>query len=237
MIMSVLKKACALAVLFSNSLLVTQAQTTTYKSSQSNSTATRMPAKSQEKKGGFDVNRLIYGGGVYGGGGSNMISLGLSPIVGYAITDFWSAGISLGYKYTYYRDFFQVYDYDWQKWNYYNLNAHVFVPGIWTRLKVFKNFFTHFEYENVVTTYKHHGIDGFGKHEITRNTDVVPCLLLGVGLRQPISERASFVYYALYDVLQNIPSNTVNPGNGAASYSLSPYARTIDLRIGINVGF
>lgn len=207
-----------------------QAQNT-YRSSDGQKKST----KAAPAKKGFDLSRLIYGGGLYGGGGNQMISLGVSPIVGYAITDFWSAGVSLGYQYTFQRDYFPVYDYDWQKMEYYNLNNHVFVPGVWTRLKVFRNFFTHFEFEHLISTYKGHGNDQNGYHYSERITESVPCLLLGGGLRQPINERSSFVIYALYDVLQNMESNqrTIN----GVSYSMSPYANRVDIRVGLNIGF
>lgn len=198
----------------------------------------KKPASSQTtKRQGFDATRLIYGGGLFGGGGSNAISIGASPILGYRLTDFWSAGISLGYKYFFYRDYFSVYDYDWQRYKEYNLNNHIFVPGVWTRLRVFQNIFTHFEFENVISTYKAYDIDYNNnlQHYSFRKTESVPCLLVGAGLRQPINENSSFVMYALYDVLQNTNGNT-RMVNGQR-ISRSPYARTIDIRVGLNIGF
>ena len=207
----------------------------TYRSSGTKSQSTA--ARDNSKKG-FDASRLIYGGGLFGGCGSNVISIGVSPIAGYRITDFWSAGISLGYKYFFYRDYFSVYNYDWQRYEEYNLNNHIFVPGVWTRLRVFRNIFTHFEFENVISTYKAYDIDYNNnfKHYSFRKTESVPCLLVGGGLRQPINEHSSFVMYALYDVLQNIPGNVRTAPNGTR-LSRSPYARTIDIRVGLNIGF
>jgi hypothetical protein len=66
-------------------------------------------SKKIEKKG-FDKEKLIFGGGFFGGGSGSIISIGVSPIAGYRLTDFWSAGISLGYKYYFYRDYFSVYN-------------------------------------------------------------------------------------------------------------------------------
>ncbi len=193
-------------------------------------------ARPAPAKKGFDKDKLIYGGGLYGGGGNRIISLGFSPIAGYRITDFWSAGISLGYKYFYQRDFFSVFNVRRSDFDYFNLNNHIFVPGVWTRLGPFWNFFTHFEFENVISTYKNYEMGVGNTINSFRTTESVPCLLLGGGIRQPMSERSSFVFYALYDVFQNLPSNQRTAGNGMV-YSRSPYAGTLDIRVGLNIGF
>lgn len=222
---------CGLSLLSFSGLHAQQ----TYRSSGNNQK--KNTSSGTVQKHGFDASRLIYGGGLFGGGGSNVISIGASPIVGYRLTDFWSAGISLGYKYFFYKDYFSVYDYDWQRYKEYNLNNHIFVPGIWTRLKVVQNIFTHFEFEHVISTYKAYDIDYNNnlQHYSFRKTEGVPCLLVGGGLRQPINENSSFVMYALYDVLQNTNGNTTTV-NGRR-ISRSPYARTIDIRVGLNIGF
>lgn len=188
--------------------------------------------------GGFDKSRLVYGGGLYGGGGSNMISIGASPIIGYRLTDYLAAGVSLGYKYFYSKNYFPVYNFQWQRTDYYNLNNHIFVPGLWTRARIYQNFFAHAEFEYNISTYKYHDIDyqNNQQHISYRVTETVPCLLLGAGVRQPVSENAAFVIYALYDVLQNIPSNQIQLSNGQ-KISKSPYAGTIDIRMGLIVGF
>jgi hypothetical protein len=118
----------------------------------------------------------------------------------------------------------------------YNLNNHLFIPGIWTRLVPFGNFFTHFEFENNISTYKYYDIGANMEIYKKRTTESIPCLLLGGGLRQPINENSSFVTYVLYDVLQNIPANKRTLSNGQV-VSRSPYARTIDIRVGLNIGF
>jgi len=59
----------------------------------------------------------------------------------------------------------------------------------------------------------------FVKQTAKRN---VPCLLLGVGLRQPISDRVSLILLGMYDVLQD---------------KYSPYKNTLVIRFGVAVGF
>jgi hypothetical protein len=57
--------------------------------------------------------------------------------------------------------------------------------------------------------------------DIKKDRILVPSMLVGGGIRQPITERVSFVGIILYDVLKD---------------KNSPY-RGIDLRFGVNVGF
>lgn len=220
-----------LLVLLSFSFAV-QAQNN-YTSSGNSSRSSTKPSS----KGGFQVDRLIYGGGLYGGGGSNVISLGLSPIVGYRFNDFFSAGISLGYKYYFVRDYIPVFNFTFERYDYKNLNSHIFTPGVWARANVFKNFFVHLEFEYNISTYKDYYTDyNTFSTKSERVTIDVPCLLVGAGLKQPMTQNTSFVIYALYDVLQDIQSNKYLNSAGKTQ-SRSPYAGTIDFRVGVNIGF
>src|ERR1017187_10428182 len=55
--------------------------------------------KKTKKKKGYDPDRLIIGGGITFGIDGGYVNLGLAPIVGYRITDHFSAGLGLGYLY------------------------------------------------------------------------------------------------------------------------------------------
>jgi hypothetical protein len=189
-----------------------------------------------EKKG-FDANKLIFGGGLGFGMGSGVLSFGISPIIGYRITDRFAAGISLGYQYYRVTDFWGVYN---QRNNgqleFYNLNQSMFSGGVWARYIVWDNIFLHSEFEYNITRYKAYQSDnvlGVRKETITTS---VPCLLLGGGYRQPVADNLSFVIVALYDVLQNIPSNQ-RTDNMGRKFSISPYADRLEVRIGVNIGF
>jgi len=205
--------------------------------SSSGNYANSSTSSSKSSSSGFQMDRLIYGGGLYGGGGTGMISLGVSPIVGYQFNDFFAAGISLGYKYYYVKNYIPVYNFTFNRNDYKNLNSHIFSPGLWARVNVFKTIFTHFEFEYNISTYKDY-YTNYDNYSIAskRVTLDVPCLLVGAGLKQPVGENSSFVIYALYDVLQNIESNTYRNSLGLKQ-SRSPYAGTIDIRIGMNIGF
>jgi hypothetical protein len=186
---------------------------------------------------GFDKNRLIYGGGFMGGMNGGSLAVGISPITGYRFNDYLSAGISLGYQYNRYKNAIVVMHPVSGQFLQYNLNYHIITPGIWGRLVLFKNFFIHTELEYNITNYNNFEFD-YNSMRMRKYRDniTVPCLLVGGGIRQPIGENASFVMYALYDVLQNIPSNQATNAAGQ-TYSKSPYVDRVDIRLGINIGF
>jgi len=171
----------------------------------------------------IDPSRIIVGGWGLFGIGSGVTNLGITPILGYRITDEFSAGIGFGYQYLRVKDYFLVYT-SLTTSERRPLNAHFYSPSVWTRYVIWNNIFAHVEYEHNISSYKEYINNTLVNppYEV-RNVNVsVPCLLLGGGLRQPIGERSSFVFMALYDVLQNVNS---------------PYRNTIAIRVGFNHGF
>lgn len=190
-----------------------------------------------EKKG-FDANKLIFGGGVGFGMGTGIISFGVSPIIGYRITDRFAAGISLGYSYFRIKDGSPVINQVTNRLEVYNFNQNTFSGGVWARYIVWDNLFLHSEFEYNLTRYKDYVTSNIPGVGFTKNTVSVgvPCLLLGGGYRQPVGEHMSFVIMALYDVLQDIPSNQ-RTDNMGRKYSISPYADRLEVRVGVNIGF
>ena len=192
--------------------------------------------RNAEKKG-FDPHKLIFGGGFSFGFGSGSLLLSVSPIAGYRFTDRFSAGLRMGYQYNWVKEGQAVYNGTNGLVEYKNLNYHILSPGVWGRFIVWDNIFLRAAYEYNVFTYKSYntiyttpGTASF------RAWDHANSLLLGVGLRQPVSDNASFVLMVSYDVLQNISSNMRTDVYGQ-EYSISPYAGTLDIRIGFNIGF
>lgn len=174
----------------------------------------------------IDPSRLIFGGWGLFGIASGVTSVGVTPIIGYRITDNFSAGVGFGYQYLRIKDYFSVIvDPATAQAELHNLNAHFYSPSIWMRHVVWNNIFAHAEYEHNISSFKEYTND-FTKYPpppITRKTtSTVPCLLLGGGIRQPIGERASMIFMVLYDVLQD---------------ANSPYRNTVAIRVGINFGF
>jgi hypothetical protein len=176
-------------------------------------------------KKGFDKDKLIFGGGL-GLSFGDVTSIAVAPTIGYRITDDFAAGIGLGFQYYRVKDFFEVYN--GTGYEYFPLKSTFFYPSVWARYVVFRNFFVHTEFEydlqhfKVYDAYIDPNTGLFGaptSHSIDYKS---PALLVGAGIRQPISDRASFVLIALYDVIQN---------------KYSPYRNRIDFRIGLNIGF
>lgn len=96
-----------------------------------------------DESGGF-VHRLWYGGsfnlGFSGGNGNNAFNLGISPMVGYKITDSFSAGPRIGV------DYYLIKGTDNQG-NIRNANLLSYSAGVFSRLKFLNMLFVHAEYE------------------------------------------------------------------------------------------
>lgn len=174
----------------------------------------------------IDPDRLIIGGWGLFGIGAGVTNVGITPILGYRITDNFSAGIGFGYQYLRIKDYFSVIvNSNPLQEELRPLNAHFYAPSVWARHIIWNNIFAHVEYEHNISTFKEYTNDftQFPPPIITKKTTInVPCLLVGGGLRQPISDRASMIFMVMYDVLQN---------------ENSPYRNTIAVRVGINFGF
>lgn len=178
--------------------------------------------KEKEKEEKKFANRILFGGG-FGLGIGTVTNISVSPVVGYAITDKLYAGIGLGYQYFRIKDYFTLEDPTTHETVYKPRSANVYSPSVWARYIVWRNFFVHAEYEhNFLTDKWYYSNTTSGKIESTTSQMNVGSLLVGAGIRMPVSDKVSFVLIGLYDVLQN-------PGN--------PYGRSINIRFGINAGF
>lgn len=174
----------------------------------------------------IDPDRLIFGGWGVFGIGSGVTNVGITPIIGYRITEEFSAGIGFGYQYLRVKDYYAVIvDPNTGAQEGRPLNAHFYSPSVWMRYRIWNNIFAHVEYEQNISNVKEYTNDftQFPPPIITRKTTLsVPSLLVGGGLRQPVGERASIIFMVLYDVLQE-PN--------------SPYLNTVAIRFGVNFGF
>ena len=172
----------------------------------------------KHRKKGFDPQRLIIGGGI-GLSVGDYTEIGVSPIIGYKITDHFAAGISLGYDYVGIKDGIYLGGYDYRDYK-----SHIFSTGVWARYLVYHNFFVHTAFEENFETYTDYGYDQSGNGNIVsfKEHDNIPSLLIGPGYRMPVGDRASITLMALYDVIQN---------------PYSPYYGNIYPVIQFNVGF
>lgn len=174
-----------------------------------------------------DPDRFIIGGWGVFGIGSGFTNVGVTPIFGYKITENFAAGIGFGYQYIHVKNYNSVIiDPNTGAEEFRSLNAHLYSPSIWARHIIWNNIFAQVEYEHNIANQRYFTND-FTKYNTLpiikmKETLTVPCLLVGGGLRQPISDRTSLVLMILYDILQD---------------KNSPYRNTIALRFGVNVGF
>ncbi len=189
--------------------------------------------KGEEEVQGFDKAKLVYGAGAtlsFGSfSGSSYFRAGLSPILGYRITEWLSAGVGIGYQYQRASNYFVVPDFYGGPDNVFPLKVNIVTPNVWTRALVWNNFFIQGEFEYALTSFKEYDLNrdptssGYLQPTSRRVNLPAPGLLVGIGARQPISDRASFVTTLLYETLHR---------------PYSPYAPNyLDLRFGLNVGF
>ena len=175
----------------------------------------------------IDPGRLIIGGWGLFGIGAGVTNIGVTPILGYRITDNFSAGIGFGYQYLRIKNNNTVIvDPNVGTEEYRPLNAHIYSPSVWLRHIIWNNIFGHVEYEQNIFSQTRYTNDHtqYATRPIIKikETISVPSLLVGGGLRQPVGERSSLVIMLLYDVLQDINS---------------PYRNTVAIRFGFNHGF
>ncbi len=184
----------------------------------------------REEEKGFSTDKLIFGGWGVLGIGSGVTNIGVTPVLGYRVSDAFSAGISLGYQYfkvKYSQNYYFINPATGEG-EYYPFTSNVYSPSLWARYIVWNNIFAHVEYEHNIMSLSRYepqvqpGLVGYPPIVKVNETIQVPALLVGAGLRQPISPRTSFVAMLLYDVIQD---------------KYSPYRGTIAVRLGINAGF
>lgn len=175
--------------------------------------------KKEKKKKGYDPSRLILGGGIVAGFGDGFADFGVSPFAGYRFTDRVSAGVGLGYEY--YK--FQQYLYDQNTGGYQNYptQANIIYPSVWTRVFLWRNLYAIGNYEYDIMNFNDYNYDVNSNVAQEKYNLNVSCLLLGLGLRQPITGRLALTVEVMYDVLQN---------------ANSPYYGAPVLRAGLCVG-
>jgi hypothetical protein len=174
--------------------------------------------KREHKKKGYDPDRLIIGGGLNAFFDNGYLELGISPIVGYRLNKFLSAGVGIGYQY------FRAPAYNVLSNDISYKNATVINPNVWTRCTIYRNLYAAgiFEY-NLISTKTPPGVEPNVTGSSTQKDNYgVPCALVGLGLRQPIGGRVAFFGELMYDVIQN---------------QRSPYFGQTVIRLGIAAGF
>jgi len=172
----------------------------------------------KKKKKGYDPDKLIIAGSFNFGFGDGFVSAGISPMLGYRLTDRLSAGVGLGYQ------FFQQPEYA----NPVNPNQVTYArenlvyPSIWGRYFIYRNFFADASVEYDLINLRQPGYDSYGNYGIQKMNVTNVSLILGAGMRVPISGRLSGYGELIYDVLQG---------------QYSPYPKGApDIRVGFGLG-
>ena len=149
---------CAYAGIF-----ITQAQ---YRAPQSNNSYRSNSSSSF-------VDNIYFGGGGGFSAGQDYLSFTLTPIVGYKITDEFSAGLQITYQYI----------------KIFETNFSNYGGGPFLRYNITEKFFGYTEYE-----YLSYGLNS------TNRLDFFSWFL-GIGYSEPISDKVAFNIMALYNVL------------------------------------
>jgi hypothetical protein len=171
----------------------------------------------KDSSSGFSIHRMFTGGGLTLALGSEFniftFSAGVSPILGYRITDDFAAGFGLQYLYS--KDVllnptnFSTYPY----------NISAYGADVFARYLIFEGIFAHVELGEVFYRAPY-TFDQAGNIIYTNGS--VPDFLIGGGYREQAGSRTAFVIQVLYDVLYS----TNNPTEG------SPLV----IRAGIEIG-
>lgn len=176
-----------------------------------------------EPEKGFKKENLFTGGNFTASFGRGFTVLGVSPMLGYKLNDYFDAGVVINYVYTGTRDY-RVYN-D-------KLRQHTFGPGVFMRAYPVPFLFAQAQPEFNVITQKY--IDGASKQ--TKSVSA-PSLLLGGGFASGrVKGSTNFFYMSvLVDVLKNENSPyvdiSINPDNGTRSVRMAPV-----IRAGYNIG-
>lgn len=137
----------------------------------------------QYRSGGGASDKLYFGGGFGLSAGTGVTSISGSPMVGYKITNDFSAGIRLTYQYNNYKELNVSYS---------NLGGSLF-----SRYKVLDRYFAHLEYERL--KYEIPVVNSMG--EISSIEDSYNAFFIGGGYTERISRSSAFSVTVLYDLL------------------------------------
>ncbi len=180
----------------------------------------RKVAKKPAKKTGFDRDKLVLGGDLRFSGGNGFISVGVAPVIGYKLMERLYGGVKLGYSYDRYK-VDRAYLPMGTESNI--LSYNTYSGGLWGRFLLWESIYIHSELEyNIFDNYFQDDLTGL----LYKKKVESPSLLIGAGLRQPITDRLSLNLSFLFDVLNDPNSYYKVSGKGG-----------LDIRMGVLIGF
>ncbi len=136
-------------------------------------------------------DRLFFGGNFGAGFSKDVVSLDISPIIGYRFTERFQAGPGLIYQY----------------YKFFDLSTNNYGGKIFARYFLIPNAFAHTEIENL--NLKFFEIDGAGKLTSTRRN--VQSVFIGGGYRQMLGRIGGLDLLLLYNINENRFSPYQNP--------------------------
>lgn len=165
--------------------------------------------------------RLVFGGSLGLSFGSRSTLVDVSPIVGYAITNDFMAGIGLTYKFYQNKNYY----YNLSDGSYSNLKMNIYGGSVWSRyfltrieIPVIENTFLHVEYEPLFIAHDHtfnpNGtlIDLFGnRFSKAKENITLHGIFVGGGIRQPIGGRSFMYLEVLWNLNEELYSIYSNP--------------------------
>lgn len=123
------------------------------------------------------TDRLFFGGGLGFSAGSEQTNVSLSPIIGYMITQQWSAGVGITYQYL--------------KLKRFDVSDNLWGGNLFTRYNI-QQFFIQTEYDYI--NYDANLFDDVDER------DSATRLLAGGGISQPLGNKGAVNLMALYDL-------------------------------------
>lgn len=161
--------------------------------------ALSLQGTSQKEEGqkGFDPDRLFFGGDITLNISSGITAIGASPLVGYRITDRWSAGVGVTYLY-YSVDFGLAGKY----------STSIYGGNVFTRVFVIDNIFAQTEFHIVNTDAAEYDPVADEVSIVRRN---VPLWYVGGGVRIPMGGNAFGAITGMWDLIDDPYSPYANP--------------------------
>lgn len=158
--------------------------------------------------------RIVYGGNFGLAFGSQTL-IDLSPTIGYRVSDQFTIGTGVSYKYSQIKDY--TLDINSGKW--YDYSSNIFGGSLWARYHIIENVFAHAEVEQLQIHYNYTSVSGSVPTKVKDNVGVTS-VLVGGGYRQPLGNRVYFNILLLYNLNET---------------DFSPYKNPI-IRAGISIG-
>ncbi len=151
----------------------------------------------KKKKGGYDPDKLVLGGGINFGLATHYFSIGTSPFIGYHVLKPLSVGVGLGYLYQR-----QAGTIDQNNKIYFD-KANLIYPNVWVRCNVYHQYYVLAGYEYDLISVNQAVPDLVtGEIKYRRASVTNQCALIGAGVRNSLGGRASLYFELVYDLLQ-----------------------------------